>query len=63
MATSGSVTTRITLTDIPFEHRLQIFHYCIPRKRVIDVRNPDLYPMSSLVGFGEMKLALLAVSK
>jgi hypothetical protein len=28
------------LLHLPFEIRLQIYHYCIPRKRVIEVSRP-----------------------
>jgi hypothetical protein len=28
------------LLRLPFEIRLQIYHYCIPRKRVIEVSRP-----------------------
>ena len=31
---------RESLLRLPFEIRLQIYHYCIPRKRVIEVSNP-----------------------
>lgn len=31
------------LLRLPFEIRLQIYHYCIPRKRVIEVSMPRFY--------------------
>ena len=32
--------TPTSLLNLPFEIRLQIYHYCIPRKRVIAVSYP-----------------------
>jgi len=34
---------RAALLRLPFEIRLQIYYYCIPRKNVIDVRDPRFY--------------------
>lgn len=38
------------LLRLPFEIRLQIYHYCIPRKYVINVGDPRFYTQRSYEG-------------
>lgn len=37
------------LLSLPIEIRLEIYYYCIPRKRIIDVISPCLNPQRSLL--------------
>jgi len=47
------------LLRLPFEIRLQIYHYCIPRKRVIEATNPGFntyyYSSNRILDFGDVQ--------